>query len=401
MRRVVRIAIVTDYYYPQLGGITEHVHGQATHLTALGHDVTVVTGNLMRPPPIVDGDYRPEEHATFEIVRMGQAVRLYGNASQTLHTSGPFMRRRLAALFKRLRVDVVHVHSPYNPWFPTWAVLAAPSSAITVGTFHSVFEPGPGLDTFARAFRVGIGRLDGKIVVSEACIGSLSRYFPYDYTVIPNGIDDRHFTPDADPVPELTDGRRNILFLGRFDPRNGLGTMIDAFARVRREWGPEVRLVVVGDGPLRSYYQKRVPAEFADDVHWAGRVNWHRPSYYTAADIHCTPCSRASFGMVLLEAMSCGRPVVASRISGFQLVMEHGRHGLMISPADASERFAEGLLYLLDRPAERARMGREGRRTAVTRYSWAKVARQLEDYYVGLMRGTDPALGAAEVEVGA
>jgi phosphatidylinositol alpha-mannosyltransferase len=160
---------------------------------------------------------------------------------------------------------------------------------------------------------------------------------------------------------------------------------------VRREYGPEVRLVVVGDGPLRSFYQKRVPREIVDDVVWAGRVNWRRPNYYTAADIHCTPCSRASFGMVLLEAMSCGRPVVASRISGFQLVMEHGRHGLMISPADDADRFAEGLLYLLDRPAERARMGREGRRTAVTTYSWTKIARQLEDYYVGLLRGGERA----------
>ena len=71
----MRIAIVTDYYYPQLGGITEHVHGQATHLTALGHDVTVVTGHLTRPPAVVDDDYRPEEHATYEVVRIGQALR--------------------------------------------------------------------------------------------------------------------------------------------------------------------------------------------------------------------------------------------------------------------------------------------------------------------------------------
>ena len=63
------------------------------------------------------------------------------------------------------------------------------------------------------------------------------------------------------------------------------------------------------------------------DVLWAGRVDWARPRYYTRADVHCTPCNRASFGMVLLEAMSCGRPVVASRISGFQLLMEHGRQG--------------------------------------------------------------------------
>jgi phosphatidylinositol alpha-mannosyltransferase len=382
----LRIGIVTDYYYPQLGGITEHVHGQATHLHARGHEVTVITGKLFRPPETVDKEYRPEERVPFDVVRIGQAVRLYGNASQTLHTVDFRLLHRLKKLFRDRRLDVIHTHAPYNPSFVVAAPFAAPSSAITVGTFHSVFAPGPLLDVFGRLLRLSIARLDGKIVVSEACIGSLAPYFPFDYTVIPNGIDERHFSPDADPLPQFRDGKKNILFLGRFDPRNGLGTMIDAFVRVRREWGPEVRLIVVGDGPLKAYYHTRVPSEMAEDVVWAGRVNWDRPRYYTSADIHCTPCNRASFGMVLLEAMSCGRPVIASRISGFQLLMEHGRHGLMISPADEDIRFAEALLYLLDRPAERARMGREGRKTAVNRYAWSKVAAQLEDYYLELMR---------------
>ena len=383
----MRVAIVTDYYYPQLGGITEHVHGQATHLQARGHEVTVITGNLFRPPAVSGDDYRPDEHVPFEVVRFGQALRLYGNASQTLHTVDVRMLHRLKRLFRERRFDVIHTHSPYNPSFVLLAPFAAPASAVTVGTFHSVFAPGPLLDVFGRLLRASIARLDGKIVVSEACIGSLTPYFPFDYTVIPNGIDEHHFSPDADPLPELMDGKKNILFLGRFDPRNGLGTMIEAFVQVRREWGPEVRLVIVGDGPLRALYSKRIPAALEADVHWAGRVNWARPRYYTSADIHCTPCNRASFGMVLLEAMSCGRPVVASRISGFQLLMEHGRHGLLISPADEAERFAEGLLYLLDRPAERARMGREGRKTAVTRYAWGRIAAQLEDYYLKLLRG--------------
>ncbi len=387
---VVRIAIVTDYYYPQLGGITEHVHGQATHLTARGHDVTVVTGHLFRPPPVVDAAYRPEQHAPFEIVRIGQAVRLYGNASQTLHTVDPLLVRKLRHLFRDRRFDVIHVHPPYNPGLPVAAMYAAPASALTVGTFHSVFAPGPLLDTLGWIARRKIAQMDGRIVVSEAVIGSLAPYFPFEYTVIPNGIDDRHFSPDADPLPELDDGRATVLFLGRFDPRNGLGTMIDAFTRVRRERGDDVRLVVVGDGPLKAYYQRRVPADLAGDVHWAGRVNWARPRYLTSADLLCTPCSRASFGMVLLEAMSCGTPVVASRISGFQLVMEHARHGLMVSPADDAARFADAISYLLDRPAERARMGREGRRTAVTRYSWTRIAADLEAYYLRLMRDGSP-----------
>ena len=382
----VRIAIVTDYYYPHLGGITEHVHGQATELTRRGHDVTVVTGNVFRPPAIVDGEIRPEDDVPFEIVRVGAALPGYGNASQTYHVIDPLLRRRLRKIFRERAVDVVHVHSPYSPILPMVGVLAAPKTAVTVGTFHSVFPRSLAFDVFAPLMRTVIGRLDGKLVVSEACIGSLAPYLPYDYTVIPNGIDDRRFSPEADPIEELRDGRINILFLGRFDPRNGLDTMIGAFTKVRRQLGPEaVRLIVVGDGPLRAHYQRQVPDDVAADVHWAGRVNWNRPRYYATADIHCTPCQRASFGMVLLEAMSCGRPVVASRISGFQLLMEHGRQGLLISPAENVDRFAESLTYLIERPEERERMGREGRKTAVGEYAWTKVAARLEEHYLQLL----------------
>jgi phosphatidyl-myo-inositol alpha-mannosyltransferase len=377
----MRIAIVTDYYYPMLGGITEHVSGQAHELARRGHEVTVVTGNLLRTPPI-DDDPRPSVAEGFEIVRIGAAIPLYGNASQTIHTIPLGLVRSLRSLFRRLRVDVVHIHAPYNPSMCAIAPLAVPRDAVCLATYHSVFAPGFLLDTFAPLLRRWLRHVDCHIVVSEACVGSLSPYLPFDYRVIPNGIDDRHFSPDAEPIPELVErGKPTVLFLGRFDPRNGLGTMLRAFERVHAEHRGAVQLCVVGDGPLRNFYGRQLPASMADDVIFAGRKDWSRPRYYATADVLCTPCQRASFGMVLLEAMSCGTPVVASRISGFQLVMEHGREGLMVSPSDDAGKFAQGLLYLLDRPAERARMGREGRRIAVNRYSWRTVAAELEQTY--------------------
>jgi phosphatidylinositol alpha-mannosyltransferase len=378
----MRIAIVTDYYYPLLGGITEHVYGQATHLAARGHDVTVVTGKPLRTAPIADDDGRPHRDEPFAVHRLGVGFPLYGNAAQTIHTVPLGLTHTLRRYFRRGGFDVIHCHAPYNPGICTLVPLAVPKRAVSVGTYHSVFQAGPGLDFFGPLMRWSLKRLDGHIVVSEACIGSLAPYFPFDYRVIPNGIDDRHFTPDAEPIPGLRDsGRPTILFLGRFDPRNGLGTMLRAFERVHAARDGHARLVVVGDGPLRSFYRRQVNDAAAADIVWAGRVDWSRPRYYASADVHCTPCHRASFGMVLLEAMSCGRPVVASRISGFQLLMEHGKQGLMVGPADDDERFASALLHLLDRPDERARMGREGRRTAVTHYAWSKVAAQLESFY--------------------
>src|SRR5205085_5855122 len=158
----------------------------------------------------------------------------------------------------------------------------------------------------------------------------------------------------------LEDGKRNLLFVGRFDPRNGLPHMLGAFERLR-ERRDDCRLVVLGDGPLRSYYRRMVPDHLEGEVLFEGRVNRLRPRYLASAEILCTPCELASFGMVLLEAMSCGVPVVASRISGFQLVMEDGVQGLMVDRPDDTDGLANALEYLLDNPEQARATGEAGR----------------------------------------
>ena len=394
----MRIAIVSDFYYPSLGGITEHVDGQARALTALGHEVTVVTGKLLRPPPVQD-DAMAVPEPTFEVVQMGSAVRLFvprwGNGAETTHTIGPRLGRRLGAFFRERGFDVVHVHAPYNPQMPAWAIENTPDDALAVATFHSVFPQTLGMDIQAELIRPAIERLDGRICVSEACIGSLTPYFPYAYDVIPNGIDADHFSPDATPVAELMGDHQTIVFIGRFDPRNGVDTMIAAHQLLFEERGPSVRLIVVGDGSRRAAYEAMVTPEARPYVHFAGRLNRSRPNYLVTGDVFCTPCDRASFGMVLLEAMACGLPVAASRISGFQLLMEDGRQGFLVNPARSPDRFADALRTLLDDRALRDRMAEEGRRTAVEQYSWPTVTRHLEAYYTDLIAGRRPVWASA------
>ena len=290
----------------------------------------------------------------------------------------------------------MHLHAPYNPSMCAIAPLAIPTGAIGVATYHSVFAPGVLLDVFAPILRRWLGKLDAHVVVSEACIGSLAPYFPYDYRIIPNGIDDRHFSPDAEPLPELREGGKPlILFLGRFDPRNGLPTMLEAFQQVHAEHEGSVRLCVVGDGPLGNVYRRKLPERVADDVIWAGRVDWSRPRYYASADIHCTPCQRASFGMVLLEAMSTGRPVVASRISGFQLLMEHGKQGLMVSPRRRREPLRAGAAVPA-RPPRRARA--HGPRGAHHRRHALRLVERRRAARAALRRAARRASGARDEE---
>ncbi|MEZ5079829.1 MAG: glycosyltransferase family 4 protein [Thermoleophilia bacterium] len=384
----MRIAIVSDYYYPQLGGITEQVHGQATALTRRGHQVTVITPKVMVTPSTVDGANLPGRD--FDVVQVGTAWPAYGNGAETLVSIDPRIPLRLRQLLAPGRFDLVHIHNPFGVALPMLAALAARDTP-TVGTLHSVvpsdYRP---LRWARRPLHHVLSRLDARVTVSDAVVESIGPHFPdLEFRTIPNGIDTRFFTPDASPLPDLGD-RRNIVFVGRFDPRNGVKTMIRAFTLLHPTH-PDVRLVIVGDGPLRPMVERLVPAHLREHVTFAGRVNQLRPRYLASAAVLCTPCSLASFGMVLLEGMSAGLPVVASRISGFRLVMRDGVDGLMVDRADDERGFAAALARLLDDPALAAEMGAAGRSRAVETFGWPVVTDQLEALYSELVASKAPA----------
>jgi phosphatidylinositol alpha-mannosyltransferase len=383
----VRIGIVSDYYYPQLGGITEHVQGQATELARRGHDVTVLTPRLAVTPSTVDGHDLPARN--FDVVHVGRAFPFYANGAETLLTISPSLPFALDRVYRRHRFDVVHVHNPFGAMLPFTAIMRS-RAPVTVGTFHSVvpehYRP---LLVSRPLLRRVFRRLDASISVSEAVVESLQPYFPsHRFTTIPNGIDTDVFTPDAEPLAEL-EGARTIVFVGRFDPRNGVKHMIGAFTALRcgRD---DVRLVIVGDGPLRVVVERMVPDHLRNDVVFAGRVNQLRRRYLASAEILCTPCSLASFGMVLLEGMSAGLPVVASRLPGFELVMRDGIDGVMVDRADDELGFAAALDRLLDDPELARRMGVSGRARAVSTFAWPIVADELEALYDELLTREPP-----------
>jgi phosphatidylinositol alpha-mannosyltransferase len=376
-----RIAIVSDYYYPQLGGITEQVHGQATELTRRGHEITVVVPKLLVVPHTVDPEPPPAE---FEIVRIATAFPWYVNGSETLLAIGPRLPGMFDRFFRSRRFDVVHVHNPFGVMFPMTAIMRS-RAPVTVATTHSVVPEGYWLlRTLRRPLGVMMRRPDAHIAVSRPVVDSFQPYFPeLEFEVIPNGVDTNFFTPNAEPLPHLA-GKRNILFVGRFDPRNGLNHMLEAFAELRRR-RDDVRLVVLGDGPLRKLLERRVPPDLAPDVTFEGRVNLLRPRYLASAEIFCTPCRLASFGMVVVEAMSSGTPVVATRLPGFAEVMTDGEHALMVDDPDDVHGFAAALEKLLDDPEQARALGRAGRERAVSTYAWPHVADRLEQLYERLL----------------
>jgi phosphatidylinositol alpha-mannosyltransferase len=216
--------------------------------------------------------------------------------------------------------------------------------------------------------------------VSLAARRYVSEVYPGDYQIIPNGIDLDHFTNHTTPWPQYSDGKTNILFVGRLEKRKGLRYLLEAYGRLKWDL-PNTRLLVAGPGNLDQESQRLLSARDLGDVVLLGGVpQADLPRYYASADIFCAPATGSeSFGIVLLEAMSAGKPIVASNIEGYSGVISHGKQGLLCPPRDVGA-LTEALAYLVQNPEVAQRLGATGR-GMVQRYRWQVVARQVEEYY--------------------
>jgi phosphatidylinositol alpha-mannosyltransferase len=184
-----------------------------------------------------------------------------------------------------------------------------------------------------RHLRRWIRRLDGKIAVSPAAAHFVEKYFPGYYNIIPNGVDVERFA-NAEPLPELLDGKLNVLFVGRPEKRKGLDHLLAAFARVRKQ-RQDVRLVVVGAGKFDRYERMARSLRLSDVVFRSYVSDEELPRYHRSAHVFCAPNTGfESQGIILLEAMAAGLPLVASNIEGFASVLTHDVEGLLALPGD-------------------------------------------------------------------
>jgi phosphatidylinositol alpha-mannosyltransferase len=365
--RPLRIALVTEYYYPHLGGICEHVHFFAREARRHGHQVDIITSNMPGT--------RYEPH----VIRIGKSQPIYANGSQARFTWGFELRKDLKRVFSLGQYDIIHVHSPLSPVLPVLAIEEA--NCPVVGTFHTYFDRSIGYAIGRRYFQKRLDQLHAAIAVSHSTTIALNRYFEANWTIVPNGIDTDVFNPHVPRPAALRTDVPVILFLGRFDPRNGLTTLIESFKKVRGR-NREAQLVVVGDGPLRKHYYRAAGGD--PDITFVGSVLGERPSYYAHSAMYACPTTKASFGITLLESMACETPVVCSDIYGFRDVVKHEREALMVQSGNIDD-LSDALVRLLDDETLRARLGKRGRQEA-EQYSWANVTETVLDIYTAVLR---------------
>ncbi len=370
----MKIGIITEYYYPLLGGITEHVYHFSREAKRLGHEPVIITSDAGSDPMVKD---------EVRIIRLGKSLPIYSNGSIARVTAGFNLGKKIREIFKREKFDIIHIHSPFTPTLPF--LFQRYSDTITVGTFHTHFSSSGLLRVFRSAIRKYFDGLNGRIAVSPLCIESMNRYFKGDYRIIPNGVDINKFYPACEKVKKFDDGKKNIFFLSRLEPRNGLDHLIKAFATLRRDRN-DCRLIIGGDGPLMSFYRSLVPASIRDDVHFLGRINGIRPNYYATADIFCFPTTKASFGITILEAMAAGKPVVAFSMPAYEAMITNGKDGLLCGMPD-HKNLANAINDLLDSPEKRKAIGGHARARA-EEFSWTKITRQVISYYEDLQKGS-------------
>ncbi|MBL7685380.1 MAG: glycosyltransferase family 4 protein, partial [Deltaproteobacteria bacterium] len=243
-----KIGIVTEFFYPHLGGITEHVYFFSKELVRRGYEVVIITGYAGEDPNV-------EIPKGVRLVHMGKSFPIYSNSSIGKVTLSLSFKRKIKKILQEENFDLLHLHSPIDPVLPL--LFLKYSDIPTVGTFHTYFKEIVYFKFFSKIVRRYLDKLDARIAVGPSVIEAWGRYFnDLNFEVIPNGVDVDFFAKPSQKISKLEKSKHNILFLGRLDPRNGLDLLIDALPLIL-EKVPDAQIIVVGDGPLREHYEQK------------------------------------------------------------------------------------------------------------------------------------------------
>lgn len=372
----MKIALISPYDFAYPGGVLNHITNLEQQLTGMGHDVKIIAPASKAVSTLGE-----------RFIPIGKPRPVPVSGSVARITLSPWLSSRIKRVLEREKFEIVHLHEPLMPMLCTTVLRL--SNVPNIGTFHASggkpwydFGTPIGKLILKKWFR----KLDYKIAVSRPAMEYVNKFFPDEYSIIPNGVDTDHFRPDVEPLEEYLDGKLNIAFIGRLEKRKGLDYLLKAYQQVKRAM-PESRLIVVGPGErLRKKYQKRVARDGIEDVIFIGYATYSDlPRYYRTADIVCCPATGwESFGIVLIEAMAAGTAVVASNISGYASVLTDDAEGLLVQPKNVPQ-LADALLVLANDKSRRQQMGQKGIVTA-QEYSWESVAKRVLDCYQKVLK---------------
>lgn len=356
----MRIGVVCPYSLTLPGGVQGQVLGLARTLRRTGHDVRVL-GPCDGPPP--DAGVTP----------LGVSVPTAANGSIAPIAPDVSAQLRTIRALRDEQFDVVHLHEPLVPGPTMTSILF--KDAPLVGTFHAA-GGSAAYRWLGPAVRWLASRLDVRCAVSEDARAMASEALGGEYELLFNGVEVDQFR-DVDPWPAK---RPTILFLGRHEPRKGLAVLLAALP----ELPADATVWIAGDGPQTDELQRLAAGD--PRVEWLGRIDDdEKRARLAAADVFCAPSLHGeSFGIVLLEAMAAGTPVVASELPGYANVARAGVDALLVPPGD-SQALAEAITRVLDHPDLSARLVASGTERA-EHFSMDRLAARYAEIYRRVLR---------------
>jgi phosphatidylinositol alpha-mannosyltransferase len=386
----MRIALVSPYSWTYQGGVNRHVEALAEQFIARGDHVRVLAP--WDPPDAISRRLHrshPElREAPDYLVPLGRTIGWGANGAVSNLSSFPEGPIALRRELRSGNYDVVHVHEPLAP-LVGWDAMTFRGAPV-VGTFHAYSTKAfPNHTATLLGARRRMNQLSARIAVSEAAAWTGRRWFGGEYTIVPNGVD----IEAAPQGPKPPSDELRLLFVGRAEERKGLPVLLSAFQALV-EHVPS-RLTVVGADP-EEISRRVADPDLMSHIDVLGKVSdsilWRQLG---EADILCAPSlAGESFGMVLIEAMAAGTPVIASKIAGYSDVVTNGVDGVLVPPADP-QALAEELQLLAHEPERMVAMGKAGRSSA-ERYAWPHIAEEVTEVYERAAEPVPEALMGAE-----
>lgn len=353
----MRIGMVCPYSFDVPGGVQAHVLQLAEVMRERGHDVSVLAPSS---PHVKLPDY---------VVSGGKAVPIPYNGSVARLRFGPATHRLVKRWIAAGDFDVLHLHEPNAPSLSVLALMIAEGPI--VATFHTSTTKSLALSFFQGILRPWNEKIVGRIAVSDLARRWQMEALGSDAVQIPNGVDIESFACAA-PLPGYPRPGKTVLFLGRFDePRKGMAVLLGGLPTVVKRF-PEVEILIVGRGDEDDLREQA--GELAGHLRFLGQVDdAEKARALRSADVYCAPNTGGeSFGIVLVEAMAAGTPVVASDLDAFRRVLADGRAGRLVAVED-SGALAEALIEVLGDSRLRTRYVKAAS-AEVQRYDWAVVA---------------------------
>jgi phosphatidyl-myo-inositol alpha-mannosyltransferase len=367
----VKVGIVVPYSWSFWGGVVEHAELQGDALRRLGCEVKTIMGN--DPPGQFTRVLHPRHgrHGTPppDVIPIGRSVIVPANGTLPNIILSPRSFFRIKQALERERFDVLHLHEPMTPT-PCIATLAL-STAPMVGTFHANGNLG-WMQFGKRAWGFLADRLDHRIAVSERARESADRWLPGEYEIVPNGV---LIPAEAEP----TERENRLVFAGRHEARKGLQVLLQAWPEIRRRTGATLRICGADPLAVRLLMTRlRTPDDGVDVLGFLPQDEFTN-ELLRAKALVAPSLGGESFGIVLIRAMACATPVVASDIPGYRDVMTPAT-AASFPPGDR-DALADAVEGLLADEHARQAMGAAGRRLAREHYSWDSIGKRLLDIY--------------------